>query len=163
MAVIKQLCISFLAVAIICFVVNILIPNGNLEKISKVAINLILLCSLFLGIKQVGNFKIPENNVCYDFNADRINRELSEKTANQIIALAEKNLEKEVYKALLNTGISAKQVNIIMDTDDSKSIFIKESNIFIDCADKKNKEEIKNIVDKYLNTRITKVKVCDTY
>ncbi len=161
MTAIKQWCFNFLAISVICITVSILMPNGNLEKISKTLINLIVFCSLFLGIKKIERFKLPEKSTSYAYDIDKNSENLIKKIEHQAIELAEVKIEKDIYNMLLEHGINANRVKIVMDTRSDKSISIKESEILLPYTDERIKENAKSIVDNYLNMRITKVKVCD--
>ena len=74
----------------------------------------------------------------------------------QVKNLTVKNLENSTLNLLKNKGISAKNVNILMNTENPQNIFINKTKILINRIDLEKKEQIELLVKDFLNLRTLK-------
>ena len=159
MNLLKNWVLNLSILLIVYAILDNLIPEGNNKNIANTILKIIILFTVFAGLSKFKKFnsnifKIDNNNT--NFSSKEIYKKTQNNMKEQVKNLTVKNLENSTLNLLKNKGISAKNVNILMNTENPQNIFINKTKILINRIDLEKKEQIELLVKDFLNLRTLK-------
>ncbi len=159
MNLLKNWVLNLSILSIVYAILDNLIPEGNNKNIANTILKIIILFTVFAGLSKFKKFnsnifKIDNNNT--NFSSKEIYKKTQNNMKEQVKNLTVKNLENSTLNLLKNKGISAKNVNILMNTENPQNIFINKTKILINRIDLEKKEQIELLVKDFLNLRTLK-------
>ena len=159
MNLIKNWVLTLSILSIIYAIVDNLIPEGSTKNIANTVIKIIILLTALTGFSKFKKFnsnifRINKNDIC--FYSDKKYKKIENNLKEQVKNLAVKNLKDSTLELLKNKGIHAKNVDILMNTNDSDNIFINKMKIFLNKSDLLKKDQTKLLVKDFLNLRTLK-------
>lgn len=159
MNLLKNWVLNLSILLIVYAILDNLIPEGNNKNIANTILKIIILFTVFAGLSKFKKFnsnifKIDNNNT--NFSSKEIYKKTQNNMKEQVKNLTVKNLENSTLNLLKNKGISAKNVNILMNTENPQNIFINKTKILINRIDLEKKDQIELLVKDFLNLRTLK-------
>ena len=159
MNLLKNWVLNLSILLIVYAVLDNLIPEGSNKNIANTILKIIILFTVFAGLSKLKKFnnnifKIYNNNI--NFSSKEIYKKTQNNMKEQVKNLTVKNLENSTLNLLKNKGISAKNVNILMNTENPQNIFINKTKILINRIDLEKKDQIELLVKDFLNLRTLK-------
>ncbi len=159
MNLLKNWVLNLSILSIVYAILDNLIPEGNNKNIANTILKIIILFTVFAGLSKFKKFnsnifKIDNNNT--NFSSKEIYKKTQNNMKEQVKNLTVKNLENSTLNLLKNKGISAKNVNILMNTENPQNILINITKILINRIDLEKKEQIELLVKDFLNLRTLK-------
>ena len=154
MNLLKNWVLNLSILLIVYAILDNLIPEGNNKNIANTILKIIILFTVFAGLSKFKKFnssvfKIDNNNT--NFSSKEIYKKTQNNMKEQVKNLTVKNLENSTLNLLKNKGISAKNVNILMNTENPQNIFINKTKILINRIDLEKKDQIELLVKDFLN------------
>ena len=141
-------------VSILCTLLEILFPQGKMEKIFRVVLGVFLLCALLVPfgstLKNI-NFDAKKTE---NFIKDKDKIKFKSTVDDQVKASAEKNLRASIEKILAAKGIKSEKINIFMDTTADNCISIGKIEVFLPKGDESKRDTVKNDLEKILELKI---------
>lgn len=154
MSAIKSWSMTICLVSILCTLLEILFPQGKMEKIFRVVLGVFLLCALLVPIgstlKNI-NFDAKKTE---NFIKDKDKIKFKSTVDDQVKASAEKNLRASIEKILAAKGIKPEKINIFMDTTADNCISIGKIEVFLPKGDESKRDTVKNDLEKILELKI---------
>lgn len=137
--------------SVVCTIIEILFPKGNMEKIFRVVLGIFMLSALVVplksGLSKINfNAKMPETSV-------KEKSKLKETINDQTKSMVQKNLKATIKEILKSKSVKPEKINIIMDTSKDNCISIKNVEVFLARGDKLKKDAIKNDLEKRLELK----------
>ena len=159
MNLLKNWILNLSILSIIYAIVDSLIPENSTKNIANTVLKIIILFTFFSGFGKFKNFnrnifKIDNENTY--FNSEERYKKIKNNMIEQVKNLTVKNLESSTLNLLKNKGISVKNVNILMNTENPQNIFINKIKILINRIDLEKKDQIELLVKDFLNLRTLK-------
>ncbi len=145
---ITTICIT----SVVCTIIEILFPKGNMEKIFRVVLGIFMLSAVVVPLKNSLsriNFsaKMPEISV-------KEKSKLKETINDQSKSIVQKNLKATIKEILKAKSVKPEKINIIMDTSKDNCISIKNVEVFLARGDKLKKDAVKNELEKRLELKV---------
>lgn len=120
---------------VICGALGIISPLGNTKKMMNVVIGIFFLAVVLTPFTKI-SFDFSEN--LFNFpNSDEISEEYKDLYDKEVIRTAQDKLCEYADSILKEEGINANDIRIILETDDTGGIYVKEIDIYI------NQEQIR--------------------
>lgn len=148
MNVIRNFGIVICIITIACSIIEFIYPNGNMEKIVKFVMSAFIIYTLVFSISNMAKISI------YDFlstDKSKISKEQDNQFINKISEQTNDNMTRNllpiIKKHLDSINVTAKKINVIMDTEDKSSISIIKVLIYLDKDNIKFEEEVKKMID----------------
>lgn len=139
-------------VSIVCTLLEILFPQGKMEKIFKVVLGAFMLCALLIPLKNTLksiNFDAKKNE---NFIKDEY--KLKSTVDKQVKTSAKEKLQATIEKILAAKGVKPEKINIFMDTSADNSISIKKIEVFLPKGDENSLVNVKNELEKILELKV---------
>ncbi len=116
-------------VSIVCTLLELLAPDGNMKKTMKTVISMFMLCSIIFPLIKI----ISTIDLSLDKFANSCNSlsETSKSYSKTCENYAEEKINKLVLKTLNENGVKAKKVETSMDINETSSISINKTVIFL--------------------------------
>lgn len=148
MNVIRNFGIVICIITIACSIIEFIYPNGNMEKIVKFVMSAFIIYTLVFSISNMAKISI------YDFlstDKNKISKEQDNQFINKISEQTNDNMTRNllpiIKKHLDSINVTAKKINVIMDTEDKSSISIIKVLIYLDKDNIKFEEEVKKMIN----------------
>lgn len=131
--------------ALVCSLLEMLFPNGNMEKSAKFITALFFLCAMVIpAAKQL-------KNTNWDYTMEisaqaNVNGALEDKVSEQLMHASEKNLERLISDLLEEQKIIPDKISVTMDTDETGCIVIKGTEVYLKEEDGARKEKVKELI-----------------
>ena len=151
MSAIKSWSMTICLVSILCTLLEILFPQGKMEKIFRVVLGVFLLCALLGSTLKNINFDAKKTE---NFIKDKDKIKFKSTVDDQVKASAEKNLRASIEKILAAKGIKSEKINIFMDTTADNCISIGKIEVFLPKGDESKRDTVKNDLEKILELKI---------
>ena len=133
--------------AVICVLVELIMPPGKMEKMIKMILNIFILSISITSFKGLSkNFKFNINNI-KDDTVIKKSQTLLKDVNNQLEETVKDNIKSIIYKSLKSENIYPQKIKIIMDINEDKSISITKSQIYVKQSQYYElKDKIKNYI-----------------
>lgn len=142
---IKNFGIIICIIASSCSILELIYPNGNMEKIMKFITSAFIIYSLVFSISNISKINIHDFiPTCKSDN--KYNKSFFNKLNDQTNEKINQNLLPIINKYLNDINVHTKKINVIMDTKDKSSISIIKIQIFLDKENIKFKKEVNRII-----------------
>ncbi len=143
MSVISSWAASLCTVAIICAVLDMLVPQGNTTKMLNFVLGTFLVVAIiipFVDIVKSGSFKAD------DIKFDDNNYTLTQQNEDLTLEVGKATVENIISKVLAENNIAYKKIVVSMDSSTNNSIDIIRAEIHINSTDRNRLVEIQEIV-----------------
>lgn len=134
---IKSFAISVCAIAVLSAIVGGLFSEKRYGKIIKLVLSTVLICVLISAIPSFSRCDL----LSFKDQAAKENKQLSDTVSQQTAEIAASILTESVMSKLMENGIDAQSVEIVLDISDEGSITISKVNVISEA----NKERIVSV------------------
>lgn len=149
-AALQSWAISVCAAAVVGAVAHIALPEGSLQKVLKLTIQVFFLCCLLSPLV----LKSPELEWDLALSASEAQSQ-AEQEARQMQETFQRQVEEQflqavapdIQNALAENGISGTEISVNIHTDGSGSVFINELQITVPAAYSLHEKKIREIVE----------------
>lgn len=136
--------------AIACSILELLVPNGKLEKTVKFVFGAFMVCAMIIPICNIAS-KINFNFKQY--NDIKVENKFKSKVDEQMKKAINEKIETLVKESLKEKGIEIIKVEVFTDTNEDNSISINKVRIYIKKGDEILSKQVKKQVEKKLGIK----------
>lgn len=128
--------------AIVCTILELICPNGKMEKIVKFVLSSFMLCAFISPIANT----VPKISLeLSNSSKHQCDPSFKEKISKQTLNVCRDNIVNLAKKELGRHNIKAKKINVLMDTDDSGSISIIKVVVYLN--EKESHKDVKKFLE----------------
>lgn len=138
------------AVAVVCSIIELVAPKGEINKMINFILGLFLVVSVLFPVAnslKLDNFRIDDTqNYSQNFT-------FQEDTDNLTIQVGKSAIEKLIANALDQQNINYKKIIVNMDSSTGDSIDIIRAEIYVDKSYRNNLIQVQDIVEKSIGIK----------
>ncbi len=128
--------------AIVCTILELICPNGKMEKIVKFVFSSFMLCAVISPIAST----VPKISLEFSNSSKhQCDSSFKEKISEQTLNVCRDNIVNLVKNELDKQNINAKKIDVLMDTDNSESISIIK--VVIHLSEKESHKDVKKFLE----------------
>lgn len=141
---IKGCFLTLSLISLACIIFETLIPTGKISVAMKTVISMFIICTAILPFYKIcKNFNLKSKDL--KIYKDKNQSSKLEKTIeNQIYTLSSTNIKEAINITLNKMKVKPKKIEILMDKNETDSIILIKSKIYIDKEYENKETEIKN-------------------
>lgn len=151
MSALKSWTMVICSVSVICTIIEVLVPNGKMEKVFRLVVGAFMLCAILVPFNTtLHNIKF-DNKKNESFISDK--SKFKNTVENQTKKSIQKNMKTIIENFLGSKSVKAEKINIIMDTKQDNCISIKKIEVFLSRGDESKKDIIKKDLEHKLEIK----------
>lgn len=132
--------------------IELMSPSGKMEKMVKFVLGVFMIYALIVPLKgATAKFNLNLKSAQYGLSSNT--RGFSEKVSEQAKKVAEDNIRRQVEKLLEKKGISAKKIDIFMDTKEDNCISIIKMRVYLESRDKNKTSQVGQLIEEKLKIK----------
>lgn len=151
MQIIRNWALIICFASIACSMLEIMAPNGNMEKIMRFVFGIFMLCAV------VNPLIVTLQNINLDIKTDNKDYTIEDFTDHfdtKVNEVAIDNIKEIIISELNLIDIKPRKVDVFMDMKDKDCISIKEITVTLDKKNSNKQEEVKKVLEKKLGIKI---------
>ena len=153
MEAVKDWVVGVCAAAMVCTLLDLLLPRGKTEKAAKLVTAMFFLCAMLVPVAS-GWKELDWEDVTEAGGEGLSMEELEKKVGEQVLEVSGRSMEESVAKALRESGIEAEKISVRMHIDREGYISMERTDIFLTEKDAGRKEEVRKKIEAFTGATV---------